>query len=78
MFVSSKLFQPRLMFVSGTGAYLSEAPFQGLTHKHQSRLGRLGRDKLSSLLRTLKITLANSFIMFGLGPNVIKHLMSVI
>ncbi len=59
MFAPGKSFQPCLIFGSKARAYPSEAPFRcstlgyapGLTHKHKTRLGRLARDKHSSLLR---------------------------
>ncbi len=57
--VPGKLFQPSLMFAGKAGAYTSEVPFRcstlgwapGFTHKHQTRLERLAKDKHSSLLR---------------------------
>ncbi len=58
MFVPDKLFQPSLMFVGKSGAYPSEAPVgcstlvsaPDLTHKHQTWVEKLARDKHSSLL----------------------------
>ncbi len=81
MFVHRKPFQPSLMFVgkarslpeSGVLFGCSTQVGYSLTHKHQSRLERLARDKHSSLLRT--------FVNYGrkkfynvdpMGPNVIK------
>jgi hypothetical protein len=59
VFVPGKPSQLSLLFVGEAGAYPCEAPFRcltlgyppGLTHKHQTRLERLAREKHFSLLQ---------------------------
>ncbi len=63
VFVPGKPFQPSLMFAGKTGVYLSEAPFRcsnigqapGLTCKHQTRLEKLAKGKLSSIMKIRKL-----------------------
>ncbi len=77
--VAGKPFQPSLMFAGKAGAYTNKAPFTcstlgqtlRLTHKHQSRLKILTRDKHSSLLR-ISVNYRQFFIILDLGANVVK------
>jgi hypothetical protein len=62
VFVPDEPFQSSLIFVSETGAYPSEAPAPGLTHKRQNRLERPTRDKRS------KLTAVISFVTLSTRP----------
>jgi hypothetical protein len=80
VFVHDKLFQPSLMSVYKAGTYPIEETFRcstlgqapGLIQKHYSRLEKLARDKLSSLLLTSVNYGQKSFITLTPGANVIK------
>ncbi len=71
----AKPFQPSVMFVGKARAYMSKALFRcstlwqapGLTHKHQTRLAILAKDKHSSLLRKFVNYRQKSFITLGPG-----------
>jgi hypothetical protein len=68
------------MFVGKARANPSEAPFMcvilectpGLTYKQLTWLEWPARDKHTSLLQTLLITVVKRFIALGPGPNVTK------
>jgi hypothetical protein len=89
VFVPGKPFQPHLVFAGKAGAYPSKAPSRcftlgetpSLTHKYQTRLKRLARDKHSSLSRKSVNYGRNKFYDTGprgeridaLGSTVVEH-----
>ncbi len=81
MFVTGKLFQPSLMFAGKAEAYLSEVTLRcstlgetpGFTHKHQTRLEKLARDKYTTLLQTFINYGQKSFITFGPGSQLMPN-----
>jgi len=63
VFLLGKPFQTRLVFASKTMVYPSEVPFSpGLTHKCNTRMKSVAKDKYSSLLTKVSVIQKNELL----------------